>query len=145
MQIVAEVTRPDGSEAPTLVCFLFTLVSAGGSSKHTTHTLHRALEGLEDRLVKIALPYMVPSALFTIQEVPMTATGKVDRRRLREDGAKLYWQQLNSQSGPEQEEDMSELEVKLRNIWSEVLNVSIDKMGLDSVFTRLGGDSITAM
>jgi hypothetical protein len=37
------------------------------------------------------------------------------------------------------------MEGKLRKIWSEVLNLPLAKIGLDGKFTRLRGDSITAM
>ncbi|KAI9930841.1 Non-ribosomal peptide synthetase [Aspergillus wentii] len=145
VQIIAEVIKPDGSDVPTLVSFLFMAVSSGVSPVNAKPILHRALEGIEDRLVKFVPPYMVPSAFLPVEEVPMTPTGKVDRRRLREDGKKMYWHQLNAQSLPEQEGDESELEAKIHKVWSEVLNLPLSKIGLDSKFTRLGGDSITAM
>jgi acyl-CoA synthetase (AMP-forming)/AMP-acid ligase II len=144
VQIIAEVIKPDGSDVPTLVSFLFLHTSSRASSSDAQSILHGSLGGIEGRLSTTVPPYMIPSAFFIIEKVPMTPTGKVDRRLLREDGAKLYWQQLNSQSHPEKKEE-SEMEGKLRKIWSEVLNLPLAKIGLDGKFTRLGGDSITAM
>ncbi|KAF3054868.1 Nonribosomal peptide synthetase 13 [Daldinia childiae] len=145
VQIIAEVIKPDGSDVSTLVSFIFMAVSSGVSSEDARSILHEALVGIEDRLSKFVPPYMIPSAFFPVEEVPMTPTGKVDRRRLRESGAKLYWQQLNAQPVPEEEEEASELEAKIRQVWSEVLNLPIRSISLDSAFTRLGGDSISAM
>ncbi|KAL5360425.1 hypothetical protein BJX96DRAFT_175281 [Aspergillus floccosus] len=144
VQIIAEVIKPDGSDIPTLVSFLFLHINSRAASPDAESILHGSLGGIEDRLSSAVPPYMIPSAFFIIEKVPMTPTGKVDRRRLREDGAKLYWQQLNSQSQPDTKEE-SEMEGKLRKIWSEVLNLPLAKIGLDAKFTRLGGDSITAM
>ncbi|RHZ67355.1 uncharacterized protein CDV56_109100 [Aspergillus thermomutatus] len=146
VQIIAEVIKPEGSDVPTLVSFLFMAVSSGLSSADAGPILQRALEVIEDRLEKLVPPYMVPSAFFAMKEVPMTPTGKVDRRGLREGGKTLYWQHLNKNpsSTPEQEEE-SEVESKIRGVWSVVLNLPLSKIGLDVKFTRLGGDSITAM
>ncbi|RHZ69161.1 hypothetical protein CDV55_104842 [Aspergillus turcosus] len=146
VQIIAEVIKPEGSGVPTLVSFLFMAVSSGLSSADAGPILQRALEAIEDRLEKLVPPYMVPSAFFPMTEVPMTPTGKVDRRSLREAGKMLYWQQLNKDpsSTPEREEE-SEVESKIRSVWSVVLNLPLSKIGLDVKFTRLGGDSITAM
>lgn len=145
VQIIAEVIKPGGSSAPTLVSFLFMAVSSGVLSADVKPIINRALLEIEERLAKFSPPYMIPAAFFVVEEVPMTPTGKVDRRRLREDGARMYWQQLNAQSAPQGEEIESKIEAKLRKVWSEILNLPLSKIGLDSAFTRLGGDSISAM
>ncbi|KAI8957437.1 acetyl-CoA synthetase-like protein [Daldinia sp. FL1419] len=145
VQILAEVIKPDGGDVSTLVSFLFMAVSSRVSAEDARPILRDALVGIEDRLFKFVPPYMIPSAFLPVEEVPMTPTGKVDRRRLRESGAKLYWQQLNAQPILEEKEEVSELEAKIRQVWSEVLNLPIRSISLDSAFTRLGGDSITAM
>ncbi|EPS29593.1 hypothetical protein PDE_04543 [Penicillium oxalicum 114-2] len=144
VQIIAEVIKPEGSNVSTLVSFLFLHASSRALSSDPQSILHSALQGFEDRLSAAVPPYMVPSAFFIIEDVPMTPTGKVNRRQLREDGPKLYWQQLGSESHAEEIEE-SEMEGKIRKIWSEVLNLPLAKIDLDGKFTRLGGDSITAM
>ncbi|KAF7557585.1 hypothetical protein G7Z17_g620 [Cylindrodendrum hubeiense] len=145
VQIVAEVIKPDGSKVPTLVAFLFMAVSSRALVADAKPILHRALEGFEDRLAQFVPPYMIPSAFFPVEDVPMTPTGKLDRRCLRENSRRWYWQQPNGYSMPKQVEVGSELEEKLRCVWTEVLNFPLKKIGIDSAFTRLGGDSITAM
>jgi acyl-CoA synthetase (AMP-forming)/AMP-acid ligase II len=50
--------------------------------------------GLEDKLAK-ALPfYMVPTISISITRIPMTATRKMNRRRLREIGKSMSLEQL---------------------------------------------------
>jgi non-ribosomal peptide synthase protein (TIGR01720 family) len=145
VQIIAEVIKPEGSDIPTLVSFLFMTVSSGMSSDNARLVLDRAVVGMEDRLLDLVPPYMIPSAFIPVATVPMTPTGKVDRRSLREQGSAMYWQQLKSQAASEQSEPESELETKIHQIWSDVLNLSYNQIVPDSAFTRLGGDSITAM
>ncbi|KAI9647878.1 hypothetical protein NHQ30_004266 [Ciborinia camelliae] len=146
VQIIAEVIKPHGSDVPTLVSFLFMTASSGVSQSETKAIIDQALVGIEDRLVEFVPPYMVPSAFFPVEEVPMTPTGKVDRRRLREDGPRMYWQLLDSQAVPsDREETESEAEAAIRKVWSEVLNLPLNTIGLDTAFTRLGGDSISGM
>lgn len=145
VQIIAEIIRPDGSDVPTLVSFLFLMASSGVSPTDANLVLHQPLKGIEDRLRKLVPSYMIPSAFLPVEKVPMTPTGKVDRRQLRVEGAKMYWQQLNAQSAAEKEDAASELETRIRKIWSEILNFPTRDISLDSAFTRLGGDSITAM
>ena len=144
VQIIAEVIKPQGSNVPTLVSFLFRL---GISTPETKVILEQTLVGIQDRLAELVPPYMVPSAFLPLETVPMTPTGKVDRRRLREDGPKMYWQQLNAQrtSLEEESEPKSETEEVLQKVWSRVLNLPLNTIGLDAAFTRLGGDSISAM
>ncbi|KAI9835253.1 MAG: hypothetical protein M1819_002397 [Sarea resinae] len=144
VQIIAEIIKPHGSDVSTLVSFLFILTGSEVSSAAAKPIISQAMASIEDRLVKFVPPFMVPSAFLPVAEVPMTPTGKVDRRRLREIGATMYWQQLNTLSVPKTNPE-SELEATLCKVWSEVLNLSLGKIGLDSAFTRLGGDSISAM
>jgi non-ribosomal peptide synthase protein (TIGR01720 family) len=145
VQIVAEVLTPEGSSASTLVSFLFLANNRAPESDTIRATLHQALIGIEDRLTLLVPPYMVPSAFIPIEEVPMTATGKIDRLKLRDMGSKLYWHTF----GPDSESQTSEIEIEpqttIRKVWAEVLNLPINKISLDAKFTRLGGDSISAM
>jgi non-ribosomal peptide synthase protein (TIGR01720 family) len=89
---------------------------------------------------------MVPSAFLIVEEVPMTPTGKLDRKSLRDQGPHLYWEEFQSHKAPTKEpEAESATENTIRKVWSKVLNIPLNTVGLDTDFTRLGGDSITAM
>lgn len=146
VQTVALVIKPHGSEVPTLVCFLFTLTSSGALQSESKALLSQTLIGIQDRLSELVPPYMIPSAFLPVEDVPMTPTGKIDRRRLLQDGPRMYWQMLSQQTVPDTiEETASEGETLLRQVWSDVLNLPLGIIGLDTAFTRLGGDSISAM
>ncbi|KAI3318464.1 acetyl-CoA synthetase-like protein [Xylariaceae sp. AK1471] len=145
IQIVAEVVTPEGSSASTLVSFLFLANNRAPQSDAIRATLHQALVGIEDRLALLVPPYMIPSAFIPIEEVPMTVTGKIDRRQLRDMGSKLYWHIFRSNSESETSEVETDLQTTIRKVWAEVLNLPITKITLDAIFTRLGGDSISAM
>ncbi|UNI20184.1 putative NRPS-like protein biosynthetic cluster [Purpureocillium takamizusanense] len=84
-QVVAEVVTPAKDDAsPALAVFVrmgdSSIAESGLSMLSITQDSRRRLEEL--------LPsYMVPTAFFSIREMPMTPTGKTNRRRLREMGA----------------------------------------------------------
>lgn len=148
VQTVAHVIKPEGTDATTLVCFLFLSASSGVSGDEAEVILNQALVGTESRLAEMVPPYMVPSAFFPIQNVPMTPTGKVDRKRLLQDGPTLYKELQKMRTLPcaqEQEQELSATELAIREVWSDVLNIPPQGLDLDAAFTRLGGDSISAM
>src|SRR3712207_3664179 len=86
---------------------------------------------LEEELKKQLPEYMLPQYYVRIEEIPLNANGKVDRKAL---------------PVPEVEEEsfvepQTELEKEIAEIWKEVLK--IDKVGLYDSFLQLGGDSIS--
>jgi acyl carrier protein len=78
--------------------------------------------------------YLVPAQFLQVDSLPMTPSGKVDRRQLR------------SLHDPAPRESVSEprtaLESSLLQLWSEILG--IQKLGVDDDFFELGGDSLSA-
>ncbi|KAI8893721.1 hypothetical protein BC833DRAFT_272727, partial [Globomyces pollinis-pini] len=78
--------------------------------------------------------YMLPSRIIPIQAFPMNQNGKVDKKALI-----MLNVNLND------EIPQTAIEIQLANIWSEVLNVSIDSIYRTTSFFELGGDSISAI
>ncbi|KAG6038307.1 putative NRPS-like protein biosynthetic cluster [Claviceps citrina] len=79
---------------------------------------------------------------------PITATGKLDRRRLRDIGACFAAQQLAETTSRNPEsvgQPTSEAELVLQGIWARVLNMDASTIRLGDNFFRLGGDSMAAM
>ncbi|KAG9381446.1 Condensation multi-domain protein [Pyrenophora tritici-repentis] len=91
---------------------------------------------------------MVPGVYFSVAQLPMTTSGKTDRKRLREIGATFSAQQLaelrTRSQGPKRQPS-TDKEKAMQQLWAQVLNIDADSIGLDDSFFRLGGDSITAM
>ncbi|KAG9375538.1 hypothetical protein A1F94_013888 [Pyrenophora tritici-repentis] len=85
---------------------------------------------------------------FSVAQLPMTTSGKTDRKRLREIGATFSAQQLaelrTRSQGPKRQPS-TDKEKAMQQLWAQVLNIDADSIGLDDSFFRLGGDSITAM
>ncbi|MFC2146410.1 amino acid adenylation domain-containing protein, partial [Acidobacteriota bacterium] len=78
--------------------------------------------------------YMLPSFFINLEHLPLTPSGKIDRKNL---------------PGPEITLDKyvppgNELEEKLVGIWSEVLTVKKERIGINSSFFDLGGSSLKA-
>ncbi|MEV5884236.1 non-ribosomal peptide synthase/polyketide synthase [Streptomyces sp. NPDC052020] len=84
-----------------------------------------------------ALPdYMLPAAFVTVPELPLTANGKVDRRRLPAPD----WSAAGDAAHREPRTGAERL---LAGIWAELLGV--ERVGVDDNFFMLGGDSILSI
>lgn len=101
-------------------------------------------------LLRAWLPhYMVPSAIETVGELPLTANGKTDRLLLAEwaakrsaDAAAARPERIGdggSPVGPESVESAQSLTSVVSQVWCEVLEVA--EIGPDEDFFDLGGDS----
>jgi amino acid adenylation domain-containing protein/non-ribosomal peptide synthase protein (TIGR01720 family) len=90
--------------------------------------------------------YMVPSTWFCVEAVPMLTSGKLDRKSLAK-WVEGMTQDFSQQAVSEGKTipPATETEKQLRMIWSHVLNIPLNQVGLDRSFLSLGGDSITAM
>ncbi|WP_375772564.1 non-ribosomal peptide synthase/polyketide synthase [Archangium gephyra] len=80
--------------------------------------------------------YMVPSAFVSLEALPLTTSGKVDRKALPSPSGS------GSASSSEYVAPRSDTEKRLASIWSEVLHV--DLVGLHDDFMSLGGHSLLA-
>ncbi|SPO07060.1 uncharacterized protein DNG_09754 [Cephalotrichum gorgonifer] len=109
---------------------------------------------VQERLMSKVPVYEVPAIWVVLDSIPlMPASQKVNRKMVSE------WMKSMDQptyeliaglsAGPTTAEPSSpasdELEGRIRNLWSAVLNVSSEVIGPKSSFLRLGGDSISAM
>ncbi|WP_282793259.1 non-ribosomal peptide synthase/polyketide synthase [Streptomyces sp. CC224B] len=79
--------------------------------------------------------YMLPAAFVSVPALPLTANGKVDRRRLPEPD----W----SAADTAYRAPRTEAERVLAGIWAELLGV--ERVGADDNFFMLGGDSILSI
>lgn len=154
-QLAAEVIIPSDSGAnPLLAVFLSIGASnrdapsnSNGSSSNGIQVV--AVEESTREEMEARLPsYMVPSVYFSLPCLPMTATGKTDRKALRELAANFTSQQLAELSDPDVKEKRApatDKERRLHALFSRVLDIDTHLVGMDDSFFRLGGDSITSM
>ena len=94
------------------------------------------VKSLRDSLSKSLPGYMLPSHFVELEEIPLTSNGKVDRKRLP------LATGVGLSSGLEYVGPSNELEEKLVEIWSEVLDIDKDKIGVTDDFFDLGGHSL---
>ncbi|KAM0346346.1 hypothetical protein ACHAPU_005777 [Fusarium lateritium] len=102
---------------------------------------------LEIVLSTVIPAYMVPSVWLPISKMPLTSSGKLDRRNLRllaqsVPPSVMARYKLASKSGRAPEGDM---EKQLAGMWADVLSIDVATIGVEDHFFRLGGDSICAM
>ncbi len=88
--------------------------------------------------LKVTLPeYMVPSAFVTLDQFPLTANGKLDRRALP--APEQSRPDLDRRYVPPQ----TSIQTTLAQIWAEVLR--LERVGIHDNFFELGGDSILSI
>ena len=142
-EVAVELTTfPGATRGPELVGFLVLRKSSD------QRTVSQALRAVQCRLESMLPHYMVPSLLVPIPELPLTASKKTDRRRLREMGTTLSLAQLKelkALAAGEKRQPTTEGEKQLLEHWAEVLNIDPESIGIDDSFFRLGGDSVAAM
>ena len=103
----------------------------------TTKFLDEQLTGSLKNYLRDKLPeYMVPEQYVKLGELPITANGKLDRKALLE----LKFSRETNYKAPK-----NDLELKVCTIWSEILNVPKENIGIEDDFFRLGGNSILAI
>ncbi|KAL4780783.1 hypothetical protein BJX76DRAFT_360501 [Aspergillus varians] len=139
--VVAEIVTPRESPDPTLVAFL----ALGAVEPHGI-SLPQATQGLHERLMDRLPRYMVPSVFIPVPEIPMTATGKTNRRQLAALGNAMTLVQLAElqPSRNRQQAAVTEMERTLQSLWAGILGLNAESIGTDHSFLQIG-DSIAAM
>ena len=150
-QVVAEVIVPQGeNSSPALAAFIQMEdnVTETGEQESATAKILTIDADIEEKLADALPSYMVPTVFFSVWELPMTPTGKTDRKRLREIGGSFSVQQLaemRTAGRGTKRQPTVQAEQQIQRIWARVLNIEPATIGLDDSFFQLGGDSITAM
>jgi amino acid adenylation domain-containing protein len=110
-------------------------------------TLRSQISQARRQLLGILPPYMVPAVLVPVSEMPYTKTGKIDRKRLRGEAARLSSSQLQQLEGTQspKETPSTDLELRVRQVWAHVLVIDPEEIGIHDNFFSIGGESISAM
>ncbi|GAA2271146.1 hypothetical protein GCM10010430_66280 [Kitasatospora cystarginea] len=100
-------------------------------------TAHDVPQDLRDFLGTKLPRYMVPDVYVEIDELPLTANGKVDRRAL------VVPEQVVEEATPLYEAPRTPIEEAVAEVWAHMLK--IERVGVHDNFFALGGDSLMAM
>ncbi|KAJ5798484.1 uncharacterized protein N7503_007780 [Penicillium pulvis] len=156
-RVVAEAVVPgDADGTPILAVFLHykqddnnSREGNSGSMFIRTKQLLSDAESLRTHLPNVFPDHMVPSVYIGLEYLPLTITGKVDRRELRSSAKVLTRMELASFCTTEiavkviQPTEPSQ--IILHSLFSNILGINTDSFGIHHSFLRLGGDSIKAM
>ncbi len=125
-----------------------------------THIAHNGLQavtrkdsaplvrGVREYLLTRLPPYMVPSNWISLQDIPLLASGKLDRRRVTswiEDMDEDIFREISGSESRDTEVEGSEIEQRLQLVWSKILRLPREQIGFNKSFLYLGGDSISAL
>lgn len=91
---------------------------------------------IQQHLQQILPSYMNPAKIFSLESLPLTTNGKIDKKEL----LKLEANELNS--GVEYIAPRGEIEAQLVKIWATLLNKEASEIGIDNGFFEAGGNSL---
>ncbi|RSL38762.1 hypothetical protein CEP51_016885, partial [Fusarium floridanum] len=95
-------------------------------------------------------PFMIPSAWFVVEAIPLLLSGKLDRASAQAWLINMDSEMCGMSLSSERSEDVADSEMtsvgrQLRRIWSLVLNIDDEVMPMNRSLISLGGDSIMAI
>ncbi|OPB41327.1 hypothetical protein A0O28_0080450 [Trichoderma guizhouense] len=151
-QIIADIIEPQGDNSSSMLAVFIqktdSQVLVQDGTKDNDVSISAMPSHVTRRLSERLPHYMVPTVLFTLNNMPKNASGKTDRQKLRQIGASFTNKQLaemqTATDGPKHL-PRSQKERQIQEIWASTLGIDAELIGLDDSFVHLGGNSITAM
>ncbi|KAJ9487562.1 hypothetical protein VN97_g5752 [Penicillium thymicola] len=144
--LVNPVDQPD---RPMLAAFV-ALEKAFGDNFYPVHEdvseqLDTRLTGWKTRLADSIPGYMVPSTVVKLNHMPLTASGKTNRKAIGDFACTLSVDALMGAAKKEHKDPATGTGKVLRSMWAEVLELKEEAISADDSFLQLGGHSIDAM
>ncbi|OLP64678.1 Polyketide synthase PksJ [Bacillus pumilus] len=121
VKTAAVVVKPDASGTPCLAAYLT-----------ATALLDEA--AMKQALAEQLPDYMIPSHFVQLEEMPLTANGKLDKRSLP------ALKQVQHTKRPSGTDTLSDTEKIIRDVWQKVLG--IDEVSVHDKFFDIGGHSL---
>ncbi|USP76438.1 non-ribosomal peptide synthetase [Curvularia clavata] len=145
VHVAVEVITTASDKIQLLAAFLEFKDST--TDMHLSGELRSTLIEAQRNLSKQIPRHMIPSLFLPLAAMPLSASGKINRRELRNKGANLSKQQiaLFSLTANDKRPPSTKNESTLQLFWADLLRIPIDSIGIDDGFYQLGGDSILAM
>ncbi len=135
---VGEIESALASHAAITECVVVAREETSGDKRLVGYVVGRqqvSSQELREYLRERLPDYMVPGAIVQLQAMPLTASGKLDRRALPKPEL--------GREGSEYVGPRTAVEEIVSGIWAEVLRV--EKVGISDNFFELGGHSLLAM
>ena len=104
--------------------------------KDTAPPANLNVSSLRDHLAKSVPRYMIPAYFVQLETIPLTPNGKLDRKSLP-DPEDPDLGRTNEFVAPQ-----SKTEKQIAKIWSKLLKLNIDKIGIHDNFFEIGGHSL---
>ncbi|KAL9058760.1 MAG: hypothetical protein Q9206_001788, partial [Seirophora lacunosa] len=156
MRFAIELIIPGGGGESSKCLAVFVCPQQDGSVSATvpeddilpvSAMLLSTFKDLEASLAKTLPKHMVPSMYIPCARLPLTSSGKLDRKQLRATAKTMTDSQLSMcrLSGSSGREPCTDTEKTLAALWETVLNLGPGAIGMDAQFFRVGGDSIAAI
>ncbi|KAL6903105.1 amino acid adenylation [Trichoderma evansii] len=151
---IIDMLTTEHSEAGSLLAYLWFLTEPS-SERDSFQLVQIVTKEMQDTIsnihssLSLELPaYMIPAAyLIFTGAIEKTTSGKIDRRQLARlaQGLSIKKRMKFSPGAAISEPPTTEMEFKLRDIWSQVLKVDTEWIGKNDRFLQIGGDSMTAI
>ncbi|KAH6032876.1 hypothetical protein HBI83_010160 [Parastagonospora nodorum] len=159
---VEKMYEGDSSEKPVLAAFIcLQAADPTDTAKQVARVkpldadTRRHVAHLREQLGISVPSYMVPSLFITLDKMPVTQTGKSDRKALRSLGAQLTPEELlqyrMADGAGDEGNDVfapacsTPSELQLQLLWAQILDISADSIRSHDHFIQKGGDSVRAI
>ena len=154
---VEAIIPADANGCKTLAAFIYSeqYTKPCTDSSNVINTIfHEADQNLRTELSDVSLKlrsrlptFMIPEIMIPLARIPLTLTGKMNRRKLREQSSMLRREELQAFTGTREQRlpPSSENEHILHQVVGELLGLDLENIGMNDNFFKLGGDSIVAI
>jgi amino acid adenylation domain-containing protein len=159
--VVDKISDVDGAGGEKLVAFVKLSEGAreamqGALEEYSDEECEQQIRREMFEQLKASIPtWMIPTKVVLVDQINKTATGKLDRRALKEAHRKRFVEanagsqeeipRKDSKSQAQQEETSCPKLLNMRCMWSEILKVREGMLTSTSSWVESGGDSMTAM
>ncbi|RAL61557.1 hypothetical protein DID88_009596 [Monilinia fructigena] len=152
VDLATVIATPVDGRSPFLAAFLCLRDGSSTKGKAESSIFNKCLDkstirSLIDRLNLVLPQYMIPKVFIPVSTIPLTISQKCDRQALQTLAAGLTASEFAYYSGQEDtySAPVTENELRIQRLWSDILKLPRGSIGRNDSFTRLGGDSILAM